>query len=98
MPDTSGDNGGDTGDNGGDTGDNGGDTGDNGGDTGPAPVLGTAEDLIGVWYVTNLGVGPTIGDTSWWNFDSDAIALQRPTYGDDAYIFDFDTVSKDQIR
>ncbi len=46
--------------------------------------------LAGVWQLSteagSLGVGPAIGDNSWWNCD-DACVASRACYYDDEYVF-----------
>lgn len=53
----------------------------------------TAFSLVGTWQMAPeagaLGVGPAIGDTSWWNCDAGCVAL-RTCYYDDLYIFGSD--------
>lgn len=49
--------------------------------------------LVGTWKMANeagaLGVGPAVGDTSWWNCDADCVDL-RACYYDDTYVFGSD--------
>ncbi|WP_396602580.1 PKD domain-containing protein [Algibacter sp. R77976] len=46
--------------------------------------------LTGTWQLANeggaLGVGPAVGDVSWWNCD-DACVTSRACYYDDLYVF-----------
>ncbi|MFV9551838.1 PKD domain-containing protein [Algibacter sp. PT7-4] len=46
--------------------------------------------LTGTWQMANeggaLGVGPSVGDTSWWNCDA-ACVTSRACYYDDLYVF-----------
>lgn len=50
-------------------------------------------DLVGTWKMAEeagaLGVGPAVGDISWWNCDADCVAL-RACYYDDTYVFGAD--------
>lgn len=52
-----------------------------------------ASPLTGTWQLAQeagaLGVGPSVGDISWWNCD-DACVADRACYYDDAYIFGAD--------
>ncbi|MWW24495.1 hypothetical protein [Algibacter lectus] len=52
-----------------------------------------ASPLTGTWQLAQeagaLGVGPSVGDISWWNCD-DACVTDRACYYDDAYIFGAD--------
>jgi hypothetical protein len=52
-----------------------------------------ASPLTGTWQLSSeagaLGVGPSVGDISWWNCD-DACVTERACYYDDAYIFGSD--------
>ncbi|WP_136482754.1 hypothetical protein [Cognatitamlana onchidii] len=49
-----------------------------------------ATGLPGQWVMApeagSLGVGPSVGDVSWWNCDADCVAA-RACYYDDVYIF-----------
>ncbi|WP_204345824.1 PKD domain-containing protein [Psychroserpens algicola] len=53
----------------------------------------TAEGLEGTWRMApeagSLGVGPAVGDISWFSCDADCVTL-RDCYFDDAYIFGSD--------
>lgn len=50
-------------------------------------------DIIGTWIMANeagsLGVGPSIGDISWWNCNGPCLT-ERACYFDDTYTFDAD--------
>jgi len=56
------------------------------------PETGTT-DLIGTWKMAeeagSLGVGPAVGDISWWNCDADCVT-SRACYYDDTYVFGAD--------
>lgn len=49
--------------------------------------------LVGTWKMSEqagaLGVGPAVGDISWWNCD-DACVAARACYYDDTYVFNLD--------
>ncbi|WP_131474394.1 PKD domain-containing protein [Neotamlana nanhaiensis] len=49
--------------------------------------------VAGTWKLAEeagaLGVGPAVGDTSWWNCDADCVGL-RACYYDDTYVFGTD--------
>lgn len=53
----------------------------------------TASPLEGTWQMApeagSLGVGPALGDTSWWNCDA-ACVTERACYYDDQYVFGSD--------
>jgi len=53
----------------------------------------TASPLEGTWQMAleagSLGVGPSVGDTSWWNCDDPCVAA-RSCYYDDQYVFGAD--------
>lgn len=53
----------------------------------------TSSPIEGTWKMAEeagaLGVGPAIGDTSWWNCD-DACVTERACYYDDTYVFNSD--------
>jgi len=53
----------------------------------------TATGLTGTWkFVPEagaLGVGPSVGDTSWWNCDGPCV-VERACYYDDEYVFGAD--------
>ncbi|MCK7590667.1 PKD domain-containing protein [Subsaxibacter sp. CAU 1640] len=53
----------------------------------------TAFSLVGTWQMAPeagaLGVGPAVGDTSWWNCDAGCVTT-RACYYDDLYIFGSD--------
>ncbi|MEX0290694.1 MAG: hypothetical protein AB3N14_16430, partial [Flavobacteriaceae bacterium] len=48
------------------------------------------EPLFGSWVIANaagsLGVGPAVGDTSWWTIDGGGV-VQRSCYYNDTYVF-----------
>ncbi|MBU2996935.1 hypothetical protein KO500_10840 [Cellulophaga baltica] len=50
-------------------------------------------DLTGTWKMSSeagsLGVGPSVGDISWWNCDESCIT-ERLCYYDDSYVFNED--------
>ncbi|WGD34248.1 hypothetical protein [Olleya sp. YS] len=50
-------------------------------------------NLTGTWRLASeagaLGVGPAVGDTSWWNCD-DVCVADRACYYDDTYVFNAD--------
>lgn len=54
---------------------------------------GTPTGIVGTWKLSEvagaLGVGPAVGDTSWWNCDA-ACVTERACYYDDEYIFNAD--------
>ena len=56
--------------------------------------------LTGTWQMSQeagaLGVGPSIGDISWWNCD-DACVTERACYYDDAYVFSADGTFKNEF-
>ncbi|WP_051169841.1 hypothetical protein [Mesoflavibacter zeaxanthinifaciens] len=53
----------------------------------------TSSPIEGTWKMAEeagaLGVGPAVGDTSWWNCD-DACVTERACYYDDTYVFNSD--------
>jgi hypothetical protein len=53
----------------------------------------TSSPIEGTWKMAEeagaLGVGPAVGDTSWWNCD-DACVTERACYYDDTYVFNAD--------
>ena len=53
----------------------------------------TSSPIEGTWKMAeeagSLGVGPAVGDTSWWNCD-DACVTERACYYDDTYVFNSD--------
>ncbi|MCB4798275.1 PKD domain-containing protein [Neotamlana laminarinivorans] len=53
----------------------------------------TVSPLAGTWQIANeagaLGVGPAVGDITWWNCD-DACVTSRSCYYDDTYVFGTD--------
>ncbi|MFB9053967.1 hypothetical protein ACFFVB_12845 [Formosa undariae] len=56
--------------------------------------------LTGTWQMSqdagSLGVGPSVGDVSWWNCD-DACVTERACYYDDAYVFGADGTFKNEF-
>ncbi|MCP4053933.1 MAG: hypothetical protein GY739_12875 [Mesoflavibacter sp.] len=53
----------------------------------------TSSPIEGTWKMAEeagaFGVGPAVGDTSWWNCD-DACVTERACYYDDTYVFNSD--------
>ncbi|WP_434036313.1 hypothetical protein [Formosa sp. 4Alg 33] len=53
--------------------------------------------LVGTWKMSSaagaLGVGPAVGDITWWNCD-DACVIERACYYDDTYVFSEDGTFK----
>ncbi len=53
----------------------------------------TVSPVVGTWKLASeagaLGVGPSLGDTSWFNCDADCVTL-RACYYDDTYVFGAD--------
>ncbi|MFL1010548.1 PKD domain-containing protein [Flavisericum labens] len=56
--------------------------------------------LTGTWQLANeagaLGVGPSLGDTSWWNCDATCVG-DRACYYDDLYVFGSDGSFKNEL-
>jgi hypothetical protein len=56
-------------------------------------VTEAADDIVGTWVMANedgsLGVGPAVGDISWWNCNGPCLT-ERACYFDDTYTFSAD--------
>lgn len=54
---------------------------------------GSPTGIVGTWKLSEvagaLAVGPAVGDTSWWNCDTDCVT-DRACYYDDEYVFNAD--------
>ena len=61
---------------------------------------GVQTGIVGTWKMSSvggaLGVGPSVGDTTWWNCDANCVE-ERACYYDDTYVFEEDGTFKNVL-